>query len=159
MTSPVIAITGAFGILGAATATMAQAQGWRLALIDHAPRPRHPLGVSEGEDVLFLGGFDLGEAGEAARAVAAVTARFGRLDALLNIAGGFRWMTLADSDPAVWDMLFRTNVQTAANMSRAALGPLQASGRGRIVNVGANAAERAGAGMAPIRPPSPACTG
>ena len=30
--------------------------------------------------------------------MAEVKARFGRLDALVNIAGGFRWETVADGD-------------------------------------------------------------
>ena len=56
---------------------------------------------------------------------------------------------LADSDPAVWELLFKINVQTTANASRAALEALKASGAGRIVNVGANAAERSVGGMGP----------
>ena len=39
------------------------------------------------------------------------------------------------------------NVDTAANATRAALYPLKASGSGRIVNVGANGAVKAAAGM------------
>jgi NAD(P)-dependent dehydrogenase (short-subunit alcohol dehydrogenase family) len=143
----VIAITGAFGALGSAVASAAATQGARLALIDQAAGPA--AGFTAGEGALLLGGVDLTDAVEAKRAIDAVTARFGRLDALLNICGAFRWTMLADSDPAVWEMLFRVNVQTAANASRAALDALKASGAGRIVNVGAGAAERAGAGMGP----------
>jgi NAD(P)-dependent dehydrogenase (short-subunit alcohol dehydrogenase family) len=39
------------------------------------------------------------------------------------------------------------NVETAANATRAAIPALRASGSGRIVNVGANGAVKAGAGM------------
>jgi NAD(P)-dependent dehydrogenase (short-subunit alcohol dehydrogenase family) len=81
--------------------------------------------------------------------MAAVTARYGRIDALMNIAGGFRLATLEASDAALWDLLFRINVQTAANAARAALPALKASGTGRIVNVGAGAALKAEAGMGP----------
>jgi NAD(P)-dependent dehydrogenase (short-subunit alcohol dehydrogenase family) len=41
------------------------------------------------------------------------------------------------------------NVETASNASRAAIPHLKRSGSGRIVNVGANAALKAGLGMAP----------
>jgi NAD(P)-dependent dehydrogenase (short-subunit alcohol dehydrogenase family) len=140
----VLAITGASGTLGSAVAALAASRGARLALIDQAAQP--PSSPS-GADVLFVGGVDLTDAAQAKAAIDAAVAKFGRLDGLLNIAGAFRWITLADSDAATWDFLFRVNLQTAANASRAALGALKASGRGRIVNVGAGAAERAGAGM------------
>jgi NAD(P)-dependent dehydrogenase (short-subunit alcohol dehydrogenase family) len=100
-----------------------------------------------GDNAMILGGVDLGEFDQAKRAMDAVMAQFGQLDVLLNIAGAFRWVTLADSTPAEWDSLFRANVQTAANASRAALDALKNSSKGRIVNIGAASAERAGAGM------------
>jgi NAD(P)-dependent dehydrogenase (short-subunit alcohol dehydrogenase family) len=147
MTGRVIAITGGFGVLGGAVAEAAAARGARVALIDMAPAPSAALAAKLGPDALMLGGVDLTQAEPAQKAVAAVVETFGRLDALLNIAGGFRWVMLADSDPAVWELLFKMNVQTAVNASRAALEALKASGAGRIVNVGANAAERSVSGM------------
>src|SRR6185295_5789264 len=52
-----------------------------------------------------------------------------------------------DGDPAVWDSLFTINVKTALNTCRAAIPHLRASRAGRIVNIGAYAALKAGAGM------------
>ena len=72
-----------------------------------------------------------------------------RIDALLNIAGGFKWETLASSLMEGWHRLFLMNVQTAANASRAATPHLKRSAAGRIVNVGANGALKASAGMGP----------
>jgi NAD(P)-dependent dehydrogenase (short-subunit alcohol dehydrogenase family) len=142
---PVGIVTGAFGALGRVVAEKAAARGWRLALVDAAPASAAPSGVA-GEP-LVLGGVDLTDPAGAKQAVDATLDRFGRLDALLNIAGAFRWITLEDSDVAVWDLMYRVNVLTAANASRAALPALKASGAGRIVNMGAGAAERAAAGM------------
>jgi NAD(P)-dependent dehydrogenase (short-subunit alcohol dehydrogenase family) len=145
MTGRVYAITGAFGALGSAVAKAAAAQGARLALIDFAKSA--PAGLPSGDDVLVLGGVDLTDPAQAQAAVDAVTARFGGLDALINIAGGFRWELHEGGDPETWRTLFKMNVETAANATRAALGPLKASGAGRIVNVGANGAVKAAAGM------------
>jgi NAD(P)-dependent dehydrogenase (short-subunit alcohol dehydrogenase family) len=145
MTGRVYAITGAFGALGSAVAKAAAAQGVRLALIDFAKTA--PAGLPAGDEVLVLGGVDLTDPGQAKTAVDAVVQRFGRLDALVNIAGGFRWELHEGGDPETWRTLFRMNVETAANASRAALGPLKASGSGRIVNIGANGAVKAAAGM------------
>ena len=139
----VIAITGAFGVLGSAVAKRAAASGARLALIDFAPAPAGP--VPDG--ALALGGVDLTDAGAAATALDAVAAKFGGLDVLINVAGGFRWETLEDGSADSWAGLYRMNVLTTANASRAALPHLRKSGAGRIVNVGANGAVKAAMGM------------
>jgi NAD(P)-dependent dehydrogenase (short-subunit alcohol dehydrogenase family) len=143
MTDQVVVVTGAFGVLGRAVAEAARAAGWAVAAIDFTPAPQPALPA----DILALGGVDLADADQAAGAVTKAVARFGRLDALLNIAGGFAWQTTEAGDPAAWERLYRLNVMTTLNASRAALPHLLASGAGRIVNVGANAATRAGGGM------------
>jgi len=136
----VIAITGGHGVLGRAVVEAALADGLRVAVIDHA------AGQSVPEGVLELGGVDLTDPAAAQTAVDAVASRFGRLDALLNIAGGFVWQTVDDAEPA-WARMFALNVTTALNASRAALPHLKQSDEGRIVNVGANGALKAAAGM------------
>lgn len=140
MTQRVIAVTGGHGVLGRAVVEAAVAEGLQVAVIDHAAG--HP--VPEG--VLELGGVDLTDAEAARRAVDAVGEHFGRLDALLNIAGGFVWQTVDDAEPA-WDRMHALNLKTALNASRAALPWLKHSDEGRIVNVGAHGALKAAAGM------------
>jgi NAD(P)-dependent dehydrogenase (short-subunit alcohol dehydrogenase family) len=147
MTERVYAITGAFGVLGAAVATAAAAQGVRLALIDFAKQP--PAGLPSGDHVLALGGVDLTDPASTKAAVDAIVAKFGGLDVLINVAGGFRWEMHEGGDPETWSKLFQMNVQTASNAIRASLAALKASGSGRIVNVGANGAVKAGVGMGP----------
>ena len=144
MAGRIIAITGAFGVLGSAVARAAEGDGARLALIDYAPDA--PAGLS-GPDTLVLRGVDLTDAMQAGAAVDAVADRFGGLDVLLNIAGGFRWQTLEGGSIDHWPQLYRLNVLTAANASRAAIPHLRRSAAGRIVNVGSAAALRASLGM------------
>lgn len=140
MTDRVIAITGGHGVLGRAVLEAAMADGLKVAVIDHA------MGHATPDGVLEVGGVDLTDPAQAGQAIAAVIGRFGRLDALLNIAGGFVWQTTDDAEPA-WDRMHALNVTTALNASRAALPYLKASDEGRIVNVGSAAALKAGAGM------------
>ncbi|MDX5330028.1 MAG: SDR family oxidoreductase [Caulobacteraceae bacterium] len=147
MSPRIIAVTGAFGVLGEVVATAAVAQGARVALIDFNTVPPDRLLEACGIDALVQTGVDLADPDQAAKALDATGARFGRLDGLINIAGGFRWQTLQDGDPAVWDMLYAMNVKTAANASRAALPWLRRSAAGRIVNVGAMGAIKSAAGM------------
>jgi NAD(P)-dependent dehydrogenase (short-subunit alcohol dehydrogenase family) len=142
----VVAITGGFGNLGVATAAWLIARGARVALIGRGPVPAKealPPGVGE---AFGIGGIDLTHAAAAHEALDAVNAQFGGLDALLNIAGAFRWETVADGDPASWDLMFELNVKTALNASRAALPHLLRSNAGRIVNIGAGAGLKAGLG-------------
>jgi NAD(P)-dependent dehydrogenase (short-subunit alcohol dehydrogenase family) len=141
----VIAITGAFGVLGSAVAKAAADRGLRLALIDYARDA--PPGLPAGGEVLVLGGVDLTDANAAGAAIDAAAERFGGLDALLNIAGGFKWEKVEGGDYATWPDLYRLNVLTAANASRSAIPHLRRSAAGRIVNVGSAAALKASLGM------------
>ncbi len=140
----VVAVTGGFGSLGASVAKTLVAAGAKLALLDRAERTKAPQDLAQ---ALALGGVDLGSGERAREAIAQIIARFGRLDALVNIAGGFRWEKIEGGSLDTWDQLYQMNLRTAVNASQAALPHLLASTNGSIVNVGALAAAKAGAGM------------
>jgi NAD(P)-dependent dehydrogenase (short-subunit alcohol dehydrogenase family) len=140
MTSRTLIVTGGNGVLGRAVVAAASAEGLNVAVIDHAAGGETP------DNVFALHGIDLTDAEAAAGAMARVVERFGGIDGLLNIAGGFVWQTTDDAEPA-WDRMFALNLATALNASRAALPHLKASPDGRIVNVGAAGALKAGIGM------------
>lgn len=145
MAGRILAITGASGVLGTAVARAAADQGARVALIDYAPSAA--VTNELGDAAFFQGGVDLTDALAAGAALDAAADRFGGVDALINVAGGFRWETLEAGSWETWHSLFRMNVLTAANASRAAVPHLKRSAAGRIVNVGANGALKASAGM------------
>jgi NAD(P)-dependent dehydrogenase (short-subunit alcohol dehydrogenase family) len=149
MNGKVIAITGASGALGKVVAENAMARGARVAAIDHALPPQ----PARAPDRIEFGGVDLSDAGQAKKAIDDAAAHFGRLDALVNIAGGFVYEAIADAEPAhpnqSWEKMHRLNLMTALNASRAAIPHLVRSGAGRIINIGAMGALQAGAGMGP----------
>lgn len=144
MQGKVVVVTGARGALGRVVAEMARSRGARVAGIDHAPSP-----VSATPDTMEIGGVDLSDAAQANHAVDAAAQHFGRLDGLINIAGGFAFETVGDGDTATWQRMHALNVLTALNASRAALPHLAKSTTGRIVNIGAMGALQAGNGMGP----------
>lgn len=144
MQGKVIVITGGFGVLGRAAGKLARAAGAKVLLIDYAPAPREPAFDS----MTILGGVDLTKPEAADAAMSAARNAGGRIDALLNIAGGFAWSKVADGGLDVWEEMFAINTKTAVNASKAALPDLIETG-GAIVNVGANGAMKAGAGFAP----------
>jgi NAD(P)-dependent dehydrogenase (short-subunit alcohol dehydrogenase family) len=149
MKGKTVVITGGFGALGRAVAEVAATRGASVVALDVAAKP--PAGLAErlGAQALLIGGADLSTAEGAAKAMAEVKTKLGRLDALINIAGGFRWAKVEDGDPATWDLLFAMNLKTALNASKAALPHLLESRAGRIVNVGAATALKAAAGFGP----------
>ncbi|MCS3896777.1 NAD(P)-dependent dehydrogenase (short-subunit alcohol dehydrogenase family) [Bradyrhizobium japonicum USDA 38] len=144
MQGKVLIVTGALGALGKVVAETASARGARVAGIDHAPSQ-----VSATPERIEIGGVDLSDPAQAKTAVEAAAKQFGRLDALINIAGGFAFETVGDGDIKTWQRMYALNVLTALNTSRAALPHLAASGAGRIVNIGATGALQAGSGMGP----------
>jgi NAD(P)-dependent dehydrogenase (short-subunit alcohol dehydrogenase family) len=135
----VIVVTGALGALGAAVAEAVEAAGATVARLDYAKAPAPSM--------LTFDGLDLTDEAATTAAMSAIVQRCGRIDGLVNVAGGFTWAKLADAPAAVWEQMFRINLVTAVTATRAALGALTASGSGSIVNIGAGAAGKAAAGM------------
>ena len=143
----VVVVTGAFGALGTEVARGFASRGARLALFDLA-QPPAALQQEIGARHLFIGAVDLGEVEATRKAMAAASMRFGGIDVLVNVAGGFQYQTLLEGSVETWDQLYRMNLRTAVVSCKAALPALIERGRGSIVNVGAGAAAgRAGAGM------------
>jgi NAD(P)-dependent dehydrogenase (short-subunit alcohol dehydrogenase family) len=144
LSGKVLVITGSNGALGQAVAATLSGYGARLALLDHGQTPSTapPAGA------LHYGGIDLTQADAARSAMERVVKEAGRLDGLINVAGGFHWETLAGGTLDSWDSMYRINLRTAVVSCQAALPYLlQRGGGGRIVNVGAMGAVKASAGM------------
>jgi NAD(P)-dependent dehydrogenase (short-subunit alcohol dehydrogenase family) len=142
MQGKIVVVTGASGALGKVVVASALARGAKVAAIDHAAST-----IKATAERIEFGDVDLTDATEAEKAIDAAASHFGKLDALINIAGGFAFETAADGDPKTWQRMYALNVLTALNASRSAIPHLAASPAGRIVNVGAMGALQAGAGM------------
>jgi NAD(P)-dependent dehydrogenase (short-subunit alcohol dehydrogenase family) len=140
MNGKTIVVTGGFGALGSGVAAGAIDRGASVAVLDVAPSAPQALADRLGPKALLVGGVDLSSPEGAQKAMGAVRAKFGRLDALLNIAGGFQWEQVEDGSAESWDRMFALNLKTALNACKAALPHLLESGAGRIVNVGAQSA-------------------
>src|SRR6185436_451593 len=89
--SRVVAVTGGFGQLGLAVVRAALDAGAQVAALDRARQPADARALA---GALVLGDIDLAESSAATKALDQVVAQFGGLDALINIAGTFRWETL-----------------------------------------------------------------
>jgi NAD(P)-dependent dehydrogenase (short-subunit alcohol dehydrogenase family) len=140
-----VVITGAAGALGRAVAHAFATSGAQLALVDRAAEPKEYPEAS-GSQYFFMGAVDLADPAQAKRTMDSIAARLGGIDVLVNVAGGFRWETIADGKPDTWDFMYTINLKTALCATQAVL-PHMNGGEGRIINVGAAGAAKAGKGM------------
>ena len=72
-----------------------------------------------------------------------------RIDVLCNIAGGFRMGSpVHETSDKDWNFLLDLNARTVLHTARAVVPHMLAAGGGKIVNIGAYAAQKGAAGMA-----------
>jgi 3-oxoacyl-[acyl-carrier protein] reductase len=121
MQGRVVVVTGAFGALGQVVVEVASARGAATAAIGTAAAPPVEVAKRFAPATLVVGGIDLTSLDQARAAMTAVKARFGRLDALVNVAGAFVWEKIEGGDPRSWQKMFAVNLTTAVNAAQAAL--------------------------------------
>ncbi len=143
LSGKVLAITGSDGVLGRAAAATLSGYCARLALLAHASAPA----AAQPPGSLHYGGIDLTQEQAARSVMARIVDEAGRLDGLVNIAGGFTWEKLSGGTLQSWESMYKLNLVTTVVACQAALPHLIKAGGGRIVNVGAMGAGKAAAGM------------
>jgi NAD(P)-dependent dehydrogenase (short-subunit alcohol dehydrogenase family) len=136
-----VMITGAAGHLGRAVASTFSGAGARLVLVD---RQADALDAAFGPDAnRALVAADLLDAKQARAALDAGVERFGRVDVLCHLAGGFRMgEPVHETSDNTWDWLVDVNVRSLVNIANAVVPHMIAGGGGRIVSVGAFAAQK-----------------
>ena len=77
-----------------------------------------------------------------------VATRFGGLDILVHLVGGFAGgKTIVETDDATFQRMFDLNLNSAFYVLRAAIPHMRRAGRGRIIAIGSRAAENPGPGV------------
>jgi len=141
-TDRTVVITGASGNLGRAVAKAFADLGARLVLMDVRRGD-----LQDGANQMFLE-VDLFKPDNVAAAVGKALERFGRIDVVCNIAGGFRMGSpVHETTDGDWDFLFGLNARSVLNTARAAVPVMLKAGGGKIVNIGAFAAQHGAANM------------
>lgn len=143
-----VLITGAAGNLGRAVAEAFGRAGALLALLDRDAARLE--GIYSSPNGRFYASADLMNADAVTRAVDAAAHKFGRLDVVANIAGGFSMGPPIHETPIeTWDLMMNLNARSAFYVCRAAIPHLLQTGGGAIVNVSARAAREGKARMGP----------
>ncbi len=142
-----VLITGAAGNLGrAAAAAFAEAGARRVLLDNNAEGLRAAYGADRDGQIAITA--DLADAASLQRAVDAALAKFGRIDVLCNIAGGFRMGHPVHETPAdVWRLMIDLNAGSLIATAHAVVPHMIAAGAGKIVNIAAMGGLRGGANM------------
>ena len=141
-TDQVAVVTGAAGNLGQAVSSACANAGANLALLDR----RAGASLDSALEVEV----DLIDEDSVAKAVAQIVAHFGRIDMLINVAGGFAMgPKVHETSLKDWSFMLDLNAKSVFLMSRAVLPHMLQQGGGKIVNVAARVANGGKGQMAP----------
>ena len=132
MTQTVALITGAARGIGLATATLMQAEGRRVVMLDRDTEELEAAAATLPGALAIT--CDVAVPQQIAQAVAEIEQTCGRLDVLVNNAGVADFGPLAETDFARWRRVMETNLDGVFLMSQACLPLLKAQG-GAIVNI------------------------
>jgi acetoacetyl-CoA reductase len=114
------------------------AAGYRVAVTYSPGNTKHAEWVADmkaqGHDIVAVP-CDVTDIDSCAQAVAAVRARLGDVDVLVNNAGITRDMTFKKMDKVNWDAVMRTNLDSLFNMSKQVVDGMTERAWGRVINV------------------------
>jgi NAD(P)-dependent dehydrogenase (short-subunit alcohol dehydrogenase family) len=132
-----VMITGAAGNLGRAVSAAFAAAGADLVLLDRNGDALQEVETAGAGGVLRQH-VDLADTASIAAAVNAAIARFGKIDALCNLAGGFHMGEKVHTIPAdKWAFMMELNAGSVLRVSQAVVPHMVKAGAGKIVNIGA----------------------
>lgn len=140
-TGKVVLVTGGTSGIGAGIAARFLEAG---AVVVVCSRRRPTELPRHGERLADYEACDVRKAADCQSLIERLLARHGRLDALINNAGGGVEVASAEADPALVEKIIQLNLTAAIFMCQAAYRPMSAqSGGGSIVNVSSVSAVRA----------------
>lgn len=142
MQEKVVVITGASRGIGAASARVFAASGWRVALLARSAGQIRALAAEIGNGALALP-CDVGDWASVEAAARTVMAQFGRLDVWIGNAGMIEPIApLAEADPEEWSRAVDVNLKGVFYGMRAVIPIMRAQGSGTILTVSSGAAHQ-----------------
>jgi 2-hydroxycyclohexanecarboxyl-CoA dehydrogenase len=149
-TDRTVAVTGGGGGIGGATCRRFGKEGARVAVLDLdlAAAEKVAADIRADGGVAQAIGCDITDRASVDAAIAAIEAKLGPLDVLVNNAGWDVFKPFVKTEPAQWDRLIAVNLVGALHMHHAVLPGMASRGRGRIVNIASDAARVGSSGEA-----------
>ena len=152
MKGRVVVITGATGATGQAAARAFAEQGASLALISRDQGKLDALNsdLNLPEDRILTRAIELLDVPSVQEAARAVSARFGRVDALIHLVGGWTGgRTISESGVDEFKFMLDQHAWTTIHLLRAFSPGLSKNGRGRVIAVTSPLAENPTGKMGP----------
>lgn len=140
MQGKIVVITGASRGIGAEAARAFAATGAQVVLLARSTAQVAALAAEIGPAAMALG-CDVADWGAVEAAVAAVVARHGRIDVMINNAGVIEPIArLSDADPALWGNSIDINLKGVFHGMKAVIPTMRAQGAGTVITVSSGAA-------------------
>lgn len=141
-------VTGSSRGIGKAIALGLGRQGCRVAVTARSTEPGKLPGTiyETAQEVQALGGealpipCNVADEASVQKMVEAVSARWGRIDILINNAGVGSYLTFVDTPVKLWDLILAVNLRGAFLCTRAVLPQMIRQRRGSIINISSTAA-------------------
>ncbi|MCG8351800.1 MAG: SDR family oxidoreductase [Chloroflexales bacterium] len=137
-------ITGATGGLGPAVVKAFAAEGARLALSSRSQGELETLVHESGlqpDNVLLLPVNAL-DSDAVGASVKAAEERFGRLDVVVHVTGGFAMAPITETTMGSWELMIGLNLSAAFFVARAVLPGMLQRGSGKLIFVSSRSASR-----------------
>ena len=129
----IVLIAGGSGALGQTVVPACMRAGAHVITADHHPPTTQGAGATAMKA-------DVTDEADVRRLVNEVIRETGRIDALINLVGGFAMGRVEETDAALWQRMLTMNLTAAFLLSKAVLPGMVERGAGRIIHVSARAA-------------------
>jgi NAD(P)-dependent dehydrogenase (short-subunit alcohol dehydrogenase family) len=142
-TNQVVVITGAAGNLGITTARAFQAAGANLVLVDRSPDrlPKLFPELADSSNHFLATSVDLNDLAAVENMAHQAVSRLGKIDVLVNTAGGYRAGTPLHETPLEdWEFLLALNLRSVLIACRSIIPYMLKQGAGKIINISSRAA-------------------
>lgn len=136
MAEPVAIVTGAAGGIGAASALALARDGYDLVLADARDCGEVAAAVRALGRRALPCPLEVTRKASVDAMVQAALAAYGRVDALVNVAGVVGFGSAAAMPEEEWDRVIGVNLKGVFLCCQAVIAPMRAQGGGRIVNIG-----------------------
>jgi len=143
----VVLVTGATGGLGGAVVRVFADEGARLILTGRRQQELDATAAAlelDADRTLLLP-VNITNPGEVEQVVLAATERFGGIDVLIHVTGGFKaGAPVAETDVETWNVMLNLNLFSAFLAARAVLPGMLARGYGKLVFISSKAGNQPG---------------
>ncbi|MGE4612564.1 MAG: SDR family oxidoreductase [Paracoccaceae bacterium] len=135
MSKKLVLVTGAARGIGLATTQKFLAEGWQVAMLDIDAETLNAAvaDIGQSDDTLAVT-CDVSAPDQVAASVAAIDAKFGRIDALVNNAAIADFRPIADTDIETWSRIMAVNLNGPFICTKACT-PLLLKRGGAVVNI------------------------